>query len=224
MSKFYSATLRMLALGQQCICRWDYFVATGMIGSTSAELLTLMGWVPTGTPRVFPDGTIARAVQIMTSDDLEFLEVEVAELYTPTDFYVAAFSPAVHGAEAPGIASITDAFGLFSGRVRTDIKRGFKRIPGVPSDAYAGGSLWSSAYLAFLTDLAAKMSVQLEGATATYNPAVFQFEEYTTPRGNKAYRKYADPAVQAEHVAYPLVWSGYDTVRTQVSRQIGRGS
>lgn len=224
MAKFYSATLRMVALGQQCICRWDYFVATGMIGSTAVELLTLMGFVPTGSPPAFPDDTIARAVQVMTSDDLQFLEVEVAELYTPTDFYVAAFSPAAHGQAEAGIASITDAYGLFSARVRTDIKRGFKRIPGVPADVYAGGSLFNAPTLTALASLAAAMSVQLEGATATYNPAVFQFEPYTTPKGNVAYKKYATPEEQLEHVAYPLVWTGYDTVRTQVSRQIGRGS
>lgn len=224
MDKFYSVTLRMAALGQQIINRFDYFVPTSMTGASALELLTLMGFVPTGDPALFPADTIAAGIQALCSDDLAFLEAEVVELYTPTDFYVAAFSPAAHGNNVPGIASITDAFGLFTNRVRTDIKRGFKRIGGVPSDAYAGGSMVESAYLALLVVLAASMSTLLAGVTATYSPAVFQFEAYTTPKGNTAYRKYSTSAAQSAHVAHPMVWAAYDTVRTQVSRQIGRGS
>lgn len=224
MDKFYSVTLRMAALGQQIINRFDYFVPTSMTGASALELLTLMGFVPTGDPATFPADTIASGIQQITSDDLSFLEVEVAELYTPTDFYVAAFSPAAHGANGAGIASITDAFGLFTNRVRTDIKRGFKRFGGVPSDAYAGGSMIDPTYMGLLTTLAASMSTLLAGVTATYSPAVFQFEFYTTPRGNPAYKKYTTSAEQSAHVAHPMVWAAYDSVRTQVSRQLGRGS
>jgi hypothetical protein len=213
----------MAALGQQCICRWDYFVPTSMIGATAVELLTLLGFVPTGDPATFTADSVALAVQTLCSDDLSFLEVQVEELYTPTDFYTAAFSPAVHGIEGAGIASITDAFGFYSARIRTDIKRSFKRIPAVPADAYLGGSVFTETYVGLLTDLATKMSVQLEGVSATYSPATFQFQFYTTPAGNPAYKKYVDPEEQADHVAYPLVWTPYETVRTQVSRQIGRG-
>lgn len=224
MDKFYSVTLRMAALGQQIINRFDYFVPTSMTGASALELLTLMGFVPTGTPPTFPADTVAFGIQQLCSDDLSFLEVEVAELYTPTDFYVAAFSPAPHGANGAGIGSITDAFGLFTNRVRTDIKRGFKRIGGVPVDAYAGGSLIDGTYLTILNSLAALMSTLLAGVTATYSPAVFQFEAYTTPRGRTAYRKYATSTLQSAHVAHPMLWASYDTVRTQVSRQIGRGT
>lgn len=224
MAKFYSVTLRMSLFAQQCINRWDYFVSGSAGGASAAELLTLMGFVPTGSPPVFASGTVAGDLQAVLSEDVEFVEVQVEELYTPTDFYVAAFSPALHGTYPANVLSITDAFGLFSNRVRTDIKRGFKRFPGIPSNAYAGGSEITGAFITPLTTLAEEMSGSLVGATAEYASAVFQFQEYTTPRGNRAYRKYADPAVQAEHVASPLSWTAYDTVRTQVSRQLGRGS
>lgn len=222
--KFYSVTLRMDVLGQQCINRWDYSVPSPGAGSSAVELLRLMGLINDGvTPPPLADTIFSQLVGLV-SEDVQFVEVEGRELYTPVDFYVAAYSPGLNGASAGAIASITDAFGLFSNRVRTDIKRGFKRFPGLVAGAYAGGSQVENTFLVSLGVVAERMSSPLEGDTATYAPSVFQFEPYVTPSGRTAYRKYADPAVQAAHVAADVEWAAYDTVRTQVSRQIGRGS
>lgn len=224
MAKFYSVTLRMAVLAQQAINRWTYFIPTGGGSSSALELLQLMGFIPTGSPLAFPTGTIGGIMQSILSAQLSFIEVEAVELYTPTDFYTAAYSPALTGGEVAGISSVTDAFGFFSTRVRTDVKRGFKRLAGVPADGYGGGSQVDPAFLGVLVTLAEAMSNVLTGATADYSPSVFQFQEYTTPRGNKAYRKYDDPSVQATHVAYPVDWAPYGEIRTQVSRQLRRGS
>lgn len=222
--KFYTVTLRQEALGQQIINRWNYSVAGSGSGASSVELLHLMGFLPASPPPTSTDGTIEAAILAVQSVSLQHIEFECAELYTPTDFYTGAYSPGIAGAVDEGISSITDAYGLFSSRVRTDIKRGFKRIAGVPPSAYAQNSELASGFQIAVGVLGERMSLPLEGATVLYDPSVFQFEAYTTPSGKTAYKKYADPEVQAEHVAADVEWAIYDTIRTQVSRQIGRGS
>jgi hypothetical protein len=64
-----------------------------------------------------------------------------------------------------------------------------------------------------------------EGNTLTFTPIVAAKEKYqsNTNPVRFAYRYYASEALQLQHIMSSIIWSAYDTVRTQVSRQYGRG-
>jgi len=220
----YEVVLRSLYFGQAIINRFHYSVADGIGVTPSAEeLLDRMGFIPTGDPPAVPADTVFEALIAATSNSVQYLEAEARELYSVTDFFVAPYSTPFVGDLTGQAMSPTAAWGFRTNRVRTDIRRGFKRFVGVTEDYVGSGGDVTGAVSLILTPLAEKMSAGLSGATASYIPAVFQFEEYTTPSGRKAYKKYADPAVQAAHVASGVTFAPYTTVRTQVSRQYGRG-
>jgi len=224
MAGIYTVLVRMAALGQQMLNRYDYVSDTALGTPTSLELATLLGFIPVGDPAVFPADTFFDNMRYCMSDDVSFLEVQVSEIYSTTDFYTLAYSPAQAGKAVTPISAPFLALGLFSNRVRSDIRRGFKRLPGVGEAMIDDGGTIAAGTLANLVTFAANMSETLSPAGAAYQPAVLQFEEYVSPRGNKAYRKYATRDGQLDHAAYPLTWAPYETVRSQVSRQIGRGS
>jgi len=116
------------------------------------------------------------------------------------------------------------AYGLKSTRTRTDIRRGTKRLAGVlEADVQAGGELTSGAKT-LVANLAEKMGEILVGATANYSPAVISRERVVDEEtGKVTYRLYASESVQEENTMFDVSWQGYDFVRSQVSRQYGRG-
>jgi len=223
-SGVYSVTLRASVLDQQVINNWDYTVTTPLAAPTALELLTLLGFIPTGDPAELPDDTMFAAVRAAVSNYVNFLEVECRELYSVTDFYTAAYSPAVMGDQANGITSPVLAYGLFSNRVRTDIRRGFKRLSGVSESQIGTGGLLESAQLTLMTAVATKMSEPLIGIQGTYQPSILSFEAYTTPKLKTAYKPYPTRDEQLEHAAIGVSWAPYDRARSQTSRQIGRGA
>jgi hypothetical protein len=65
-----------------------------------------------------------------------------------------------------------------------------------------------------------------EGNTISFAPAIVGKEKYTPDPlkpDRYAYRYYPTLAEQMEHVAQGFNWDVYNQVRTQVSRQYGRG-
>jgi len=224
----YEVTLRQSYFDQTCINVWAYSVPGGIGVTPSAlELLTLMGFIPEGDPLAFPADTIAAALSVVQSDNVQYLAVEARELYSLTDFYEAAYSPPLTGENTGGDSmSPFVAYGSYSNRVRTDIKRAFKRFVGVmEADVAAGGTLTSGA-LTENTALADAMSEMLQGSTAQYFPCVISRLKEEIPDTDPVryrYVLYPDPAEQAEHIAAGIEFAPYTTVRSQTSRQYGRG-
>lgn len=175
----------------------------------------------------FPVPSIARQIQDITSSSLQYLSAYARDLYSDTDFYETPYAANVHGSYGGTPASPALAYALTSNRVRSDIRRGQKRLSGVSENAMVDGGQLDSAFLSSLQYVANEMSAVLsyddEGNTLTFTPAILSYEEYTTPTGKKAYRKRATPELQLAHAATGVLWTVQDTVRTQVSRQYGRG-
>jgi len=223
----YEVTLRQSYYDQLCVNTFSYYVPPSIGVTPSAlELLTLLGFIPSGSPLAFPNDTLADAIWTFQSSAVLFLSAEARELYSLTDFYEAAYSPAIDGNLDTGDdMSPFVAYGFYSARVRTDIRRGFKRFVGVTEGVIDNGGVIGSGLVANLTDCADKMSEVLGGATATYEPCVISREKVVDPdTGKVTYQLYADEAEQEEHVASPLEWTYYTTVRSQTSRQYGRGN
>lgn len=184
----------------------------------------LAGQIITGN---FPTPSIARQIQDVTSTALKYVSAYARDLYSDTDFYETPYPVGVNGLYAGTPASPALAYALTSNRVRSDIRRGQKRLSGVSENAMSTGGVLESAFVTSLSYVASEMSAVLsyddEGNTITFTPAVLSFEEYETDSGRKAYRKRATAALQLEHAAVGVLWQAKDTVRTQTSRQYGRG-
>lgn len=220
--EFYEVVLRGSIAAQDTINRWSY-VTDGSGTATALELLGLFGGIPTGSPLRFPASTVMGTLQAALNSQAAWQEIQVTNLYSDTDFYVAPLSPAQVGSIIADCSPPFVSYGFFSSRVRRDIHRSFKRFAGVGQDAYDSNGLISGGVLAELTVIAEAMSVQLTGDTATYKPATLGFERYDAPSGKPAYKPYATSAAQAAHVASPITWTAYETVRSQTSRQYGHG-
>lgn len=220
----YTVTLRSTYFAQEIINRFSYVsVSTGAGDPSALELLELMGFIPDGDPPGYPADTLFDAIGSISNTGVSFREVEGRNLYSVSDFYLAPFViPAAGQASGEGMSPFV-SYGFFSDRVRTDIKRGTKRFTGVNEGAVDAGGVLPSGTRANLAVVAEAMTAVLEGEGNDYMPAVLSYEPYTAPSGRTAYRPYATASEQLDHAAYPVVWSYYETVRSQVSRQYGRG-
>lgn len=226
----YEVTLTQRYFDQLAINRWNYLSTGTPIGVTgSFALLTAMGLIDSAG--VFPTGTIGEQLN-------GFQPVEVvwegalckAIREAPLDFYDYAYPAGTNGGNAgTDAASPALAYGFRTNRTRTDIRRATKRFVGVLEGGTNDGGVIDSATLTELEDLAALMSETLSytdgGNSLTFAPIVVQKEEYTVPSsGKKAYRYYDTISEQMDHIMTGIVWTPYDRVRTQTSRQYGHGA
>jgi len=219
--------LRSVMLGQQCINRFNY-VSSGDAGSVSKSfaLVDAMGFVPSGGEP--PADTIMDQLKAMTDAAVTFLEVQARDVYSVTDFYTLPFPSAYNGEKTGDSSAPFVAFGFKTNRVRSDIGRGSKRFVGIPEDYLGDGGVLNVDGNAAGVALAGLLSEVLlypdVGDTISFSPAVVKKEAYTTPSGRTAYRYRATEAAQLAQTAYPVEWEAYTNARSQVSRQIGRGS
>lgn len=225
----YEATLQSRYYDQQVINRWNYLGSGSGVGiSGSAALASAMGFVPTAGS--FTASTIAGALQAVVSNQLTFVSLLVRALYDdPTDFYDQTFpTGVVGGTTGSDSSSPVLAYGLRTNRTRSDIDRGTKRFAGVVDAAVTAGGEIDSAVLTALQAVADYMSDVLPytggGSTFSFAPIVVQKFMYTTPPAKKAYRYYEDEADQLEHIMQNVIWTPYDRVRSQTSRQYGHGA
>jgi hypothetical protein len=208
-----------------------HYLGDGDTGPVSASYAMLAGTgfiAPTPPSILFETDTLANAMQDSVSVDLSFLSAYVRNLYDPTDFVEMAYPGTILGSRSGDSMSPTAAYGIRSSRVRTDIRRGSKRFAGVIEGALQGGGVLNSTGLAIVAYLAEKTAAQIVytvgGASYTLTPATLKFQEYTTPRGNKAYKKQDNAAAQVANSATGASWAGVSTVRTQTSRQYEHGA
>lgn len=222
-------------MGQRTINRFNY-VSTGTPASVSLSFALAyafgaiyVGEVPVGA---YPSGTPMKAIANLISNSLVFDNVLTKDIASVTDFYSTPFIPAYTGGYVGDGASPALAFGFLSNRVRSDIKSGQKRFPGVTEEIMGVGGVVGVAAGSLMALAADAMSAVLtyddEGNTLSFTPAICSLERYEVerdgiPTGRFAYRYYEDPAEQLAHTAVGVTWSPKGTVRTQVSRQYGRG-
>lgn len=214
---------------QLVINRFHYVQAgTPAVVTPSFAMIAAAGFIPaTPISTTFEDGTLAGGMEDVTSADLQFVSAYARNLYSVTDFYEVPYATTILGDRTGESMSPAMAYGFYSNRVRTDIRRGMKRLCGVSETSVQSGGVITSAFSPALVGLAATMSDTLtyddEGNTLTFTPAILGLEEYTTPAGKRAYRIAATESEQLARTAQGVVWTYYPQVRTQVSRQYGRG-
>lgn len=224
----YELTMFGTFYNQQIVNRFNY-LSTGIPAAVSGSfaLMKAFGAIPDNA--VYPAGApFAKIMQFLSSAfSITSVVTRAAADYDPLDFYERPFPTPFVGGSGGDAMSPAVAYGYRTNRVRLDIDRGTKRFVGVPETAVMSGGVIGTAFYAELVQTAAAMSATLtyddEGNTISFAPCVVHKQEYTTPRGRRAYRYYPTLEQQLEYVATGITWQPYTTVRTQTSRQYGRG-
>lgn len=221
----YEVVLNGSYFNQATVNRWNY-VSGGIPAAVQGSfgLAFAMGLAPVGNV-----DTIFGNIKQIVSNQLIFTSFSIKNLYNPEDFYSAPFGTPQAGVATGQAMSPINAYGYRTNQVNTEIDRGTKRFAGTTeTDVDAGGVVTSGFRTSLMNPLAVKMSAVLtyddEGNTVSYSPAILSKEAYTTPSGRTAYRKYATEAEQLDHAAIGITWESYATVRSQISRQYGRGA
>jgi len=228
MAELMELTLFQTFEGQVCVNRFNY-VASGTPSAVtlSFALASAMGWL-SGT--TLDADTVAGLLQAIQNAQTTFNSVLSRAVYIDDDFYDAPFLAGTVGAQgnAASASSPLAAYGFRSNRVKQSIGRGYKRFTGVEQSLLSTGGDFVTAIEDNLQDLADALGDTLtyddEGNTLTFIPAIVQKEKYVVEESGKdAYRYYESQATQLTHTAQGVVWEFYPQMRSQTSRQYGRG-
>lgn len=225
----YEVTLRQSYFGQQCINRFHYNSAgTPAAVSGSFALVSAMGFIPDAELGTYDETKLFHKLRLIQSTSLTYTEVEARALYDVVDFYTRPWSPPAPGLSGGEAGAPFLATGFRSNRVRTDIRRSFKRFAGISESAVAAGGAIDGGVLATLATQAAALSAVLtyddEGNTLTFSPCVLSFDKVVSEGEPDKYVPYPTLAEQLEHVAQGIVYAPQPQVRSQVSRQYNRGT
>lgn len=229
MAELMEITLNTSYFNQKCVNRWNY-VASGTPAAVtlSFALVSIMGFLPTTTD--LANDTVGGSIQQLLVSNVIFNSVIARAIYIDDDFYDSPFLAATVGSNVGGGEGMSplDAYGFFSSRVKQSIGRGYKRFPGIAEGSVGAGGIITGGTLTVMGLVAGFMSDTLvyddEGESLTFVPAIVQKEKYVvTESGKDAYRYYAAQATQLTHTAQGINWTPYENVRSQVSRQYGRG-
>jgi len=211
----------------EVVNRWNYRGdVNGVAGGDAAALVNAMGLAPTAG--AFPAATIGAALAAITSTVVTWHQALCRNVYDPTDFVDLPFNPSVPGTLGGEALSPINAYGLRSNRTRLDIGRGYKRFAGPTESSIIAKGLLDPATITALNQVATYMGDVLtftDGTlTDSFTPVVVKKLKYTTPSGKTAYKYYATEAEQLTKLAVGVVWESYGEIRSQVSRQYGKGA
>lgn len=237
MPSLMEITLAQTYFSQRIINRWNY-VADGEPAAVtySFALTSAFGAIfdTSLTPPAYPPDTVIQAISAIQSIGVQFQSVECRAVYSNTDFYSTAFIPNLIGSQGAESLPPFIAYGARTSRTRSDIRRATKRFVGVPEAANASNNTINNSQLAGLATLCERMSEVLEyddeGNTIVFRPAVVKKQRYEVPNTNPvryAYRYIPEEdggeAAQLADTTTGMLWEAYPTLRSQMSRQIGRG-
>lgn len=228
MPELMEITLNQTFFGQKTVNRWNY-VANGTPGGVtlSFALASIMGFLPVTT--TLTEGTVGGELQQLQTGDVVFNSILARAVYQDDDFYDSPFLAGTNGLGFdPGQSlSPINAFGFRSNRVKQSIGRGYKRFVGVGEGQVGAGGVVVAPATTQMESLKDAMNATLtfddEGTTITFIPCIVQKHEPTGLPGEKGYFYYPLQSEQLLHTAQGITWEAYPQVRSQVSRQYGRG-
>jgi hypothetical protein len=230
MAQLYEVILYQEYYGQEVVNRWNYYTADTLLAPNGAIILAGAMGLGAAPFTSAPAGTVGKELTDIQASVLIYKSLSSRAIYDPLDFYEIGF-PASN-TPPPGGAG-TDpftAYGFRTNRVRQDIGRAYKRFAGVqPALTTEGGGI-NGTGLGRMVELGAAMSEDLsgivEGVTVTFKPCVVQKQKPASPPvpGFLSPRYYPTLEEQVEHMGLGIAFTPYNVVRSQTSRQRGRGS
>jgi len=150
--------------------------------------------------------------------------VRVKNLYNPAEFseYLDGTTP---GTAVGQPSSPYDAFSFRTPWLGSQIRRGFKRLPGVP-ETYGSGGVIQPAVVTLLEGFEAALNtvynLTLGSETLVFSPCVIKRVKYVTPGGKDAYRMPENPSEGLFNDT--TSWQLMPNLTTQNSRKFGYGA
>lgn len=221
--------LRGSLFGNEVLNVFNY-LATGTPASVSFSfgLVSALGAIDEAG--VYPADTLIDLMRDLQTEDMIYTDIEVRDVYSVTDFFSTPFLADTTGKSVQTTLSPALAFKFQSNRTRTDIRRGSKSIAGGAESVLSTGGEIEAAAIPTLQLLAGKLGEVLtydnESNILSYAPVIVSKEEYDVPGSSPvrtAYRYYDTFAEQSMHLMESITWSFKTTIRTQGSRQYGKG-
>lgn len=213
----WELTHTMSLQGQLCQNKYNFATLEAGASAITAQALCLGfadGWFPVIND-VLTQSTVGQSVY-------------ARNLYDPTDFFEDTANVANGAVSSDALPSFV-AWSFRSNRGRTDMRRGYKRFPGVPETFVSAGVATAGA-LVELGQIAALMDDPLvlfdEGSPVSLLLAILGREKYlpnpTEEPDNWQYRYFETEAAQREKMFFPTDWD-YMGLTTQRTRKIGQG-
>jgi len=226
----YRAVLEQQYAGQQVINTFDFISGEVPSGQLGALLIGVgMGFVPFTGITPFDADTFGGKLQAAQSLAVHYVQLLVKNLYSVTDFFTYAFPADTNGTQgADGLPPI-NAAGFSSDRTVSNIRRAQKRFVGLTEGQVDSLGVLNTSGLALWEAVGDKMDnvnvVPVDGGSFTFTPYVFSKHKVTRGTPPKVhYDEWPDEATALEHVAKINQFNLKPDVRSQVSRQYGRGS
>lgn len=217
---------------QETINRFNY-TGTSSVPSVSfaAALIQAFGCIWDGTN--YPSGLPFRDILEMQNTNISYQFASARNVYSDVDFEEVPFVNDALGRSGAGdFMPPFTAFGFRTNRIRRDIRRGTKRFAGVGEGDQSEGGLFNAGAQGRMGAVATAMSATLNqtvaGVDYTFVPCIVKKERYDPDTGDasstgRAYRYFPIESDQLENLATAPTWELYETVRSQVSRQYGKG-
>jgi len=222
----FEVILRQSYQTRNVLNRWHYNGSgTPAAVQMSFALASAFGGIQDGITGEFPEDSVMEFLRSMQAEPLLYLELQVAALYDVSDFYVIPYNSSAHGASGGTAMSPFAAYGFQSNRVRTDIRRGNKRICGVVEGAVKEFGEIESTIMPSLVEIGDAFSATLEyddeGNTLSFQPAVLSFQKHAPDADHDTdwYSKYSTNTAQLEHTALGITWQPKPYITTQNSRK-----
>jgi hypothetical protein len=201
--------------------------------SLSTALIAAMGWTAWTTEDGYPTEGFAYYWQAVSNSAVTFNMVTCRNIYSTTDFYEWLFNLGGSSNSGSGTGEALSpamAYGFKSSKARTDIKRGARRMVGASEQFVGAGGAVTAGGLAILDEMAMRFSEAFDaGDGNSFIPCIVQkkkvpvLDSEGNPTGRYKYIYYPESENPFDHVASPVTWQPVTTVRTQGSRQYGRG-
>ncbi len=236
MAGLYEVVVSQSYFGQECLNRYNY-LGDGSSGDVTGSyaLLYAMGMIPQDldppNPATYPNSGLFWNMRVIQSDEVVYTSAYVKNIYTPTDFFETPFLGGTTGNRTGQGMAPFNAYGYRTTRTRTDIRRATKRFVGTDEvNVDAGGVVVRGtppdAYTVLGTSLAANLEYTVGTANIVFQPVVVGRDKVALPDTDPVrytYRYYPTLTEQEERLSIGFDWEFYPTVRSQTSRQYGRG-
>lgn len=235
MVELLEVTLNYEYANQQCVNRWNYeATGTPSTGTLSFALNEALGFHPVAGAA--PSGSLLRAIVDVLHTTAFFSQAICLNPYDPTDFDAAPFVPQVPGLDGSGQGMTpVAALGFRSNQTRRDVRRGTKRFAGLSEGIESMHGGVDTSYNTQINLIASLMGATLTtgsgGGLVTFIPCIVKKEKYAVPGSSPVryayrYQRPLDATGKAEQLlrcATGITWQPYAFLRSQTSRQYGRG-
>lgn len=152
----YKVVQKMSLAGIECLVR-RWYRQTSSLGD-AATMASVFA------------GVVSAALETITSQDLQFVQVDVQNLRDPSDF--ATFATPGNGDVSGEYMPSFVAYGFEFPSPNRDIRAGTMRVPGVPEDAVIDGIL-NPLYQVVVDDVATYLAQVLVAGLDEYTPVLY---------------------------------------------------